>query len=968
MIYNGFLRSLVSGVRRVYLGSDGITIIASTGASRTHQYASLLDAISVRSGIFGASLCVGEMSLIVRMHREDVEHLAKAYEAGRLAYWQARAVTALKQIEAGIAEFRCFAGRGRYLRTSELHEAEPRLRTFHSALLVLPECAALGLPVPEGTEELSAFFDDPEGWRGRFNKKWMGEQEDRFGPYFDSLEKHPLTPSQRRACMVDEDNVLVLAGAGTGKTSTMMAKAAYLVRSGLAKPDEILMLAFANKARQELEDRVHAIEGMEAVRVEPFHSLGSKIIGAAEGARMAVSAMAQDEKLRTKFIDDGVAALQEKEDFMAHLREFFRSYLVPVPNDLSFKNFAEYVHYYKNFDIRSLKGDVVKSRAELEIANYLFLNGIEYVYEGHYEHPTATASRTQYRPDFYLPDLQVYVEHFGIDRKGGTAPHINRDDYWDGIRWKRETHSKYGTALIETYGYEDSEGTLLDVLKERLIAHCDAKEIDFPAFSREKPFDALKELGSYKVFAKLLDGFLNVFKGSPWTLNALRGQLGSSWEDMRLRVFLRIFEAVLARYEAALAETRTIDFNDMIRKSTAYVESGKFKSPYRYIMVDEFQDISPARATLVKALRNQVPGCALFCVGDDWQAIYRFTGSDVTLTTQFRENFGATERVDLDKTFRFNNRLSAVASQFVQVNPGQLRKNLRTHAQSAQTEVAIIREPSRAVALGQALDAVAARVGDNRASVYLLGRYKDSKPEEMGAWQRRYPNLKLTFLTAHGSKGLEADYVVILDVIEGKKGFPSLMATDPIIERILPHAESFEHAEERRLFYVALTRARHSVWLLTRPGRESPFIRELIEDGYDVSFDREALTAEAIAMTHCPACGVGILERRSGRKGDFYGCSNFPYCDSSAASCPRCDGAPLINNGQRHRCANPDCAFEAKTCPACGVGYLKLNRGPYGAFWGCSNYRGDGPASCRYKEKVKAGVTQGDTVHKSKQL
>ena len=156
---------------------------------------------------------------------------------------------------------------------------------------------------------------------------------------------------------------------------------------------------------------------------------------------------------------------------------------------------------------------------------------------------------------------------------------------------------------------------------------------------REQPFEALKELGSYTAFSKLLDGFLNVFKGSTWTIRTLQDQLGSTWADSRLRVFLRIFEVVLARYEETLAQSRTIDFNDMIKKATKYVQCGEFTSWTRYIMVDEFQDISPSRATLVKALRDQVPACALFCVGDDWQAIYRFTGSDVTLTTQISGKF-----------------------------------------------------------------------------------------------------------------------------------------------------------------------------------------------------------------------------------------------------------------------------------------------------------------------------------------
>lgn len=804
LIENSPLRSLFSGVRRIELGDAGVTVTRSNGAARFHPFASLNAPLSVSNGILGASLRIGSKVFLKRIRRDDLAALVQAYEAGRRSYWQAQAVSALRLVEQGGGVFQRYVVRPGYLRSSVLRQMESELRKYQPALQVVQECAALGLKVPEQADGLGIFLDDPEKWRQRFNADWVREQEQRFTPFFDTLEKHPLTPAQRRACVVDEDNVLVLAGAGTGKTSTMMAKAAYLVRAGLAKPNEILMLAFAKKARDELEERVHGMEGMEAVRVETFHSLGSRIIGSAEGGRLAVSILAQDEIKRAKYIEEGLVALCGNEDFLAHLRQFFCNYLVPVPNELEFKSAGDYARYLKQQEIRSLKGDAVKSFAELEIANYLFMNGINYVYEGNYKHPTATPSRRQYMPDFYLPDLDVYIEHFGVDRAGNTAPYIDKTSYWEDIHWKREIHRKFDTALIETYSYERSEGSLSDNLDQRLTAHCEKQGMDFQKMRRVQPFEALKELGSYTAFSKLLDGFLNVFKGSTWTIRTLQDQLGSTWADSRLRVFLRIFEVVLARYEETLAQSRTIDFNDMIKKATKYVQCGEFTSGYRYIMVDEFQDISPSRATLVKALRDQVPECALFCVGDDWQAIYRFTGSDVSLTTKFRENFGATERVDLDQTFRFNNRICDVASRFVQINPGQLRKVINTHSQSNQTEVAVISEMDKADALQSALKEVAAHAAGKRASVFLLARYNDSEPAAMHALQQHYPNLKLSFYTAHRSKGLEADYVIILDMIEGKKGFPSIMSTDPIIERILPHAEEFVYAEERRLFYVHL--------------------------------------------------------------------------------------------------------------------------------------------------------------------
>lgn len=216
----------------------------------------------------GASLRIGGEVILKRIRRNDLAGLVQAYEAGRRSYWKAQAVLALKLVEQGGGVFQRYVVRPGYLRSSVLRQMESELRKYQPALQVIQECIALGLKVPEQADGLDIFLDDPDGWRQRFNADWARGQEHRFAPFFDTLEKHPLTQAQRRACALDEDNVLVLAGAGTGKTSTMMAKAAYLVRSGLAKPNEILMLAFAKKARDELEERVHEIEGLDGVRVE----------------------------------------------------------------------------------------------------------------------------------------------------------------------------------------------------------------------------------------------------------------------------------------------------------------------------------------------------------------------------------------------------------------------------------------------------------------------------------------------------------------------------------------------------------------------------------------------------------------------------------------------------------------------------------------------------------------------------
>ena len=116
--------------------------------------------------------------------------------------------------------------------------------------------------------------------------------------------------------------------------------------------------------------------------------------------------------------------------------------------------------------------------------------------------------------------------------------------------------------------------------------------------------------------------------------------------------FLAVFGPIYERYQESLDGSEEIDFHDMINRATELVESGRFRSPFKYILVDEFQDISPSRAALLKALLDNCPGAQLFAVGDDWQAIYRFAGSDIAVMQEFGERFGDYERIDLETTFR----------------------------------------------------------------------------------------------------------------------------------------------------------------------------------------------------------------------------------------------------------------------------------------------------------------------------
>lgn len=248
-------------------------------------------------------------------------------------------------------------------------------------------------------------------------------------------------------------------------------------------------------------------------------------------------------------------------------------------------------------------------------------------------------------------------------------------------------------------------------------------------------------------------------------------------------------------------------------------------------MVDEYQDISPPRLALLEALCQQHSSSGnLFAVGDDWQSIYQFAGSDVDLTTGFKQRFPASTVTHLDTTYRFNNRLAEVANAFVQANPQQIPKSLNSLKTQKSNAVALLPQ-SRIEKVIEQLNRKGTAKNEVK-SLLILGRNHYHKPELLTAWQKQYRQLDIQFMTCHASKGKEADFVIIVNVDEGQ--FPAKAKTMHLDDVLTLSDETFPDAEERRLFYVAMTRAREKVWIAYNAGGSS-FVKELLEGPYAVS-------------------------------------------------------------------------------------------------------------------------------------
>ncbi|MCB0748392.1 MAG: UvrD-helicase domain-containing protein, partial [Ignavibacteriae bacterium] len=660
--------------------------------------------------------------------------------------------------------------------------------------------------------------------RNSHNEDFVKSEIEANEKLFDNIEKYPLTYKQREAIVTDEDNNLIIAGAGTGKTSTLIGKVIYLIKVKNVDPDDILVLTFTKNAAMEVQQRINEKSNYE-MDIKTFHKFGLDIIAEVEDAKPSLLFDSADEGLEN-YLHSIHKNLMRDNNYAKIIAEFFLSYLKPYQNTEIFNDKGEYLKSLKSN--KTLKGELCKSHEEVEIANFLYVNDIEYEYEKEYEFQTATKEFLQYKPDFYLPKYGIYIEHFGIIDKEGNVPHwfsqkgskSAKQSYNDSIIWKRGIHKEKETSLVETFSYEKSEGELLPNLKKRLLKH----GVNFNTHAQIiKKFEDNNE---FPQFIRLIITFLNLAKSNGFTTTKLLSNAKEN--DLKREIkFLEIFDKYYTTYQKKLTDENKIDFSDMLVKATKYVKESKYVSFYEYILIDEFQDMSIGRYQLISSLLNQNINQRLFAVGDDWQSIYRFTGSEISIITEFEKYFGFTKRVDLDTTFRLTPKVCEITQEFILKNEKQLKKNLNS-TKKADDGVELFWYEKNiekfsydyvryelSHALNDCLDKICSASTETKKEVFIIGRYNFDKPAFLNSMKSNYPNLKLRFLTAHASKGLEADNVILINVNAGKYGFPSEIADDPILLLVLKLKDEIENAEERRLFYVAMTRTRNKLYILS---------------------------------------------------------------------------------------------------------------------------------------------------------
>lgn len=662
--------------------------------------------------------------------------------------------------------------------------------------------------------------------------------------FFDHCLKYPLDKQQRRSIVSGEENCLVVSSAGSGKTSSIVGKVKYLTEIKKINPQNILLISYTNKAAAELTERM----GIAGLRGYTFHKLALDIIGQTTGQKPSIY-----ENTDALFVKIYHELLNDKK-FKKSVIEYFIDYQTPEKEWEKRKNERrQQLSEQKEVRLKAMFPDMdgktvyVRSEQEQKICFALSSLSVKFRYEEPYEHPLVDEMHSQYKPDFSIyfeqggETKRIYLEHFGVDEHGlvpiwfakdrGITYEEANQKYNDGITWKKAAHEKFGTKLLTTssadFHYSDIREKLKTLLEKADVSI--QEKTDAELYDMVLPPNSKHE----KAFIRLVVTFVTLIKSSCKSVDEVLRQTKNAGDERSTFIIKNIFQPVYKRYIEELANINQIDFTDAILQATDICRSSH-PVKYDYIIVDEFQDISVDRYNFLKVLREGNPPAKLYCVGDDWQSIYRFSGSDMALFNQFSDYFGQTEINKIETTYRFGEPLVSLSSQFIQRNEAQIKKNIHPFNPQVKTELQFCDYERRDYCnvIGQLVASIPLD-----KSVFLLGRYSFDdyylsfmykSVKEGNRFFYIIGDRKIEFLTVHKSKGLEADYVIILQCNKDTYGFPSLVSDDPVLNYVLTKSDQYPYGEERRLFYVAITRAKVKTYILYDRRFPSVFVDEFL--------------------------------------------------------------------------------------------------------------------------------------------
>ena len=756
--------------------------------------------------------------------------------------------------------------------------------------------------------------------------------------FFDGLFDYPLTHEQRTAVVSESNSSLVLASAGSGKTSTLLGKYFYLIKQQKISADKILILSFDNVVQKDITKKIKPFNIKPVTKT--FHALGNMIIESKTGHKKAFGKIAQEDKenlLVTENIKTCIERAKSSHPNIGYLLLEFRA-LCPFHRIETFANSIEeynsaistypYVRekYRTGDDDRSLTipslqpGVYVRSQEELTIANFLYLNSVDFEYEKGFDRAVDISSEHDgrpYHPDFYYPEVDLWHEHFALDQNGKAPKSF--EGYEDEVKIKKEIHKNAKSNFIYSLSADFKTGEILlklaNVLADQgiILKPRETEEI-------EKRLDTIY----FDELHKLIRDVIKLQKGSDLSIDNAIQKIDALDDQFRAKKFKLIYIPIFEAYQEILKEKDELDFEDMINSATKILNeegleskhSSSFES-FAWVLIDEFQDISYCRAKFLTALRDNgyFGGAKIFAVGDDWQSIYAFAGSDLSQLHDFHDNFylantvfhidknGTSEKVwfpeqyaddqTLRKTYnsmihyaninsqidpdkildkenqrflitanhRNDESISQLTSQFIQKNPSQIKKQitaLNSYYKDKQNYAFNVCKCDQYSETE--IEKIILKIPKNSSIRILARENRQIEKINIGNILTKFPDYVIEKSSIHGAKGLECDYVIILGLEGGFNGFPKKKEDDPIKKIFKSISDQYPDAEERRVFYVAMSRAKYGVYICHKATSKSEFINEISKLGSNLQIPINKFNF-SFATKECPIC---LLNGRAG--------------------------------------------------------------------------------------------------------
>lgn len=458
----------------------------------------------------------------------------------------------------------------------------------------------------------------------------------------------------------------------------------------------------------------------------------------------------------------------------------------------------------------TLDGTKVRSKSEQFIADWFYRHSIKYEYE-----PLLNVKDFPFTPDFYIPDANLYIEH------------ISDKSY--SMKDKEEQFQKGNLLLVKTFEGMTKDSALFNhtldkVVKNRLPTdYHKTISINF-----KEEFNGYHE--DVKDFVQQIMRITDMIKVENTNIHTVLENARNDQHE-RVRNFYELAIPLVKKYLHYCTDKSYLDFNDLISRSTSLFQNhrdiaNKYKSKYQYILVDEFQDVNNLQVQLIKLLLTD--DTQLFCVGDDWQSIYGFRGSNVSYIVEFENHFASAKTIKLSLNYRSTQNIVGASNEVIKHNKFKVEKEVQASKKS-EHKIVVFAGNTEDENIQFCFDKVKEVLNDGISNDEILFLYRRSKMFIPYFYRFKSENVRVQGKTIHASKGLEAKVVFIIGLTEGNGGFPDIWLEDRIFQVIKKANHDLLMEEERRLFYVAITRAKDKLFLITQKGNESSFLKEIPE-------------------------------------------------------------------------------------------------------------------------------------------